>query len=94
MLPWLAALAALPGSDPIWLLGPGAQLYRNEIETVLGRHGRLLDTQTGRPRAASVARLGARLAARGAARQPEQVTLRYLRGSEAEDARRAGQPPR
>ena len=93
-LPWLAALAALPGADPVWLLGPGAHLYRNEIEVVLGRHGRLLDVETGRPRAANVGRLGARLAREGGALPPEQITLRYLRRAEAEDKRRAGQPPR
>lgn len=91
-LPWFEELAARPGSGEISLLGSGAWLYRNEIETVLGARARLLPVEAGQPRAASVARLGARLAAGGAALPPEQVELRYLRRSEAEEKRAAGHP--
>ena len=93
-LPWLEELASLHGSGPIALLGSGAQLYRSEIEKVLGARGRLLPVEAGRPRAAWVAWLGARLAAAGALLPPEQVELCYLRRPEAEEKRAAGHSER
>jgi tRNA threonylcarbamoyladenosine biosynthesis protein TsaB len=92
-LPWLRQLAELPGSDPITLLGPGAHLYRNEIQTVLGARAQLLPVERGEPRAGAVAELGARGLAEGAARPPEQVTLCYLRLADAEQKRLALHDP-
>jgi tRNA threonylcarbamoyladenosine biosynthesis protein TsaB len=84
-LPWLESLK---GMGSICFLGPGAELYRNEIETVLGPEARLLTGPAGWPRAATVGQLGERLRAQGAAQIPEEVELRYLRPAEAEAKRR------
>jgi tRNA threonylcarbamoyladenosine biosynthesis protein TsaB len=84
-LPWLETLK---GTGPLVLLGPGAHLYRNEIETVLGHQARLLPPLAGWPRPAPVASLGERLRARGEARRPEDVDLCYVRPAEAEEIRR------
>jgi tRNA threonylcarbamoyladenosine biosynthesis protein TsaB len=89
-LPWLAALRGL---GEIAFLGPGAQLYRNEIRTQLGDTARLVEAERGWPRARSVGMLALRLLERGLAQTPERVTLRYLRASEAEE-RRALHPGR
>lgn len=80
-LPWLEQLR---GRGPVSLLGPGATLYRNEIETALGQSARILPGELGCPRAASVGLLGARLAQRGAAVSADQIELRYLRRPQAE----------
>lgn len=87
---WLRELAGRPGG--LELLGPGAHLYRNEIASVLGARARILPAERGRPRAATVGRLGARLASSGAARAPEEVELRYLRPPDAVRGR-GGHPP-
>ena len=92
-LPWLHELGRLSGPDPITLLGPGARLYRNEIETVLGARAQLLPAEQGQPRAAAVAELGGRLAGEGAALAPERVGLCYLRPAEAEQKRLALHDP-
>ena len=92
-LPWLRELSAeLPG--PLWLLGPGARLYRNEIYTVLGERAHVLAPERGQPRAAAVASLGYRLAREGVLLEPERVVPRYLRRPQAEQKRRAGHVPR
>jgi tRNA threonylcarbamoyladenosine biosynthesis protein TsaB len=83
-LPWLESLR---GRGEIYFLGPGAELYRNEIETVLGSEARLIAGPSGWPRAATVGCLGERLRAQGAARIPQEVELRYLRKAEAEEKR-------
>lgn len=87
VLPWLETLR---GEGPITFLGAGAHLYRNEIDTVLGRAARLLDTAQGAPRATSVGRLALREVAEGRICAPAAVRLRYLRPAEAE-ARRNGE---
>lgn len=69
---WLASLRA----DAYCLLGPGVETCRDEIAELLGTRALVVDA---RPRAATVARLGARLAAAGHARAPKQVELRYVR---------------
>jgi tRNA threonylcarbamoyladenosine biosynthesis protein TsaB len=83
-LEWLESLR---GKGPIAFLGPGAHLYRNEIETTLGRHAQLLPREVGWPRPATVGRLGHWLRERGLASEPALVELRYLRRAEAEEAR-------
>lgn len=87
-LPWLEELRAL-GSD-VWLLGPGARLYQNEIRTVLAGRARLIAPERGEPSAGAVGKLAAQLAREGAARRPEQVQLRYLRPPEAVQKAAAG----
>ena len=79
-VPWLRALA---GSGPVWLLGPGADLYRNEIQSVLGAGASIVPGDLGMPRAVEVAVLGERLARAGASRCPSDLKLRYLRAPEA-----------
>jgi tRNA threonylcarbamoyladenosine biosynthesis protein TsaB len=72
-------VAALPGEGAIHFLGPGAQLYRETFARALGSRAVWLPAETGRPRAASVGRLGARIAALPA----DQIELRYLRAPDA-----------
>jgi tRNA threonylcarbamoyladenosine biosynthesis protein TsaB len=86
-LPWLGELAGWPGSEPITLLGPGAQLHREEIDAVLGERARLLDAALGQPTARSVAEFGKERFEAGAARPAEEVELAYLRPAEAEQKR-------
>ena len=76
-------LAALPHGGPIHLLGPGAELHREAITRALGARSVFLSEALGRPRAASVGRLGARIAARGGALPVDAVELRYLRPPDA-----------
>ena len=83
-------LAGLPREGAIHLLGPGAELYREPIARSLGSRAIFLPAQLGRPRAASVGRLGARIAAQGGALPVEQVELRYLRPPDAVLPRVAG----
>ena len=83
-LPWLESLKQ---QGPISFLGPGALLYRNEIETVLGSQAELLVGPETWPRPATVGWLGERLRKGGAARAPAEVELRYLRPAEAETRR-------
>lgn len=80
--PWLEGLR---GEGPLRLLGPGARLYRNEVESILGGAATLLPAALGTPRAWSVARLGLDLAKAGGALPAAQVRLEYLRPSEAEE---------
>ena len=84
-IPWLSSLAE---GEEIAFLGPGAALYRNEIESVLGARARFLARSVGWPRAETVGLLGERLRRQGAALPPEEVELRYLRLAEAEERRR------
>ncbi len=86
-LPWLRELAGWPGAEPISLLGPGALLHRDEIDSVLGSRARLLDAALGQPSARSVARLGKERLEAGGARPAEEIELAYLRPSEAEQKR-------
>jgi tRNA threonylcarbamoyladenosine biosynthesis protein TsaB len=90
-LPFLEGLA---GGGSVALLGPGAMLYRNEIETLLGGEATLLPAALGWPRPATVGLLGVDLLAAGGARRPEEVELRYLRPSDAELARKPVDTPR
>jgi len=83
-----AFLASLPRDLPLTLLGSGVRLHRARLEAALGARARFLPDEAGELRAASVGRLGLRLAAAGGAVAPEKVELRYLRRAEAE-ARRA-----
>jgi hypothetical protein len=76
-------LAGLPREGAIHLLGPGAELYREPIARALGARAVFLSAALGRPRAASVGRLGARIAARGGALPVDAVELRYLRPPDA-----------
>jgi tRNA threonylcarbamoyladenosine biosynthesis protein TsaB len=71
-LTWLESLDAATYT----LLGPGVVACRDEVERVLGARARIVEA---RPRAASVARLGARLVAEGGRRAPADVELRYVR---------------
>ena len=71
----LAWLESLDG-DAYCLLGPGVATCRDQIEQVLGRRAQLLDAS---PDAASVARLGAKLADAGRVQAPGDVELRYVR---------------
>jgi tRNA threonylcarbamoyladenosine biosynthesis protein TsaB len=84
-----AFLARLPAGAPLVLLGSGAVLYRARLEAALGARARFLPEAAGALRAASVGRLGLRLAAAGGAVAPEKVELRYLRRAEAEAKRAA-----
>ncbi len=83
-LAWLESLSG----DAYCLLGPGVATCRNEIARVLGARARVLDDAVGRPSAASVGRIGARLAAEGHAQNPRDIELRYVR---APDVGPAGQ---
>lgn len=79
--PWLESLR---GEEPLVLLGSGARLYRNEIESCLGEGSVVLAAHVGVPRAANVGLLGAELAKAGGGVPPVEVKLRYLRSSDAE----------
>ncbi|MFQ5696817.1 MAG: tRNA (adenosine(37)-N6)-threonylcarbamoyltransferase complex dimerization subunit type 1 TsaB [Myxococcota bacterium] len=79
----LAWLRSLEGRGPLTFLGPGADLYRNEIESVLGDSARIVHGPLGGPRAASVGVLGARLLASGRGVAASEVELRYLRPPDA-----------
>lgn len=83
-LPWLRGLS---GEGRVWLLGPGAQLYRNEIESVLGSGALVLPADAGRPCAAEVGLLGERLMHAGRSLRPSELRLRYLRVPEALEKR-------
>jgi len=85
-LPWLESLGE---HAEVWLLGPGARLYHNEIESVLGARAHLLGAEQGEPRAANVARLGREIAEQGGALAPSEVEPRYLRPPEAVEKRAA-----
>jgi tRNA threonylcarbamoyladenosine biosynthesis protein TsaB len=76
-------LAGLPADDAIHLLGAGAQLHRTWIAQALGSRAIFVPERLGRPRAASVGVLGARLLARGGALPADAVELRYLRAADA-----------
>jgi tRNA threonylcarbamoyladenosine biosynthesis protein TsaB len=84
--PWLETLRGL---GPVHFLGSGAVLYAESIRAALGEEARILPPELGLPRSATVARLGARLARERAAIPPEDVRLRYLRRSDAEERRRS-----
>jgi hypothetical protein len=86
--PLEAFLERVPREPPLTLLGSGARLHRARLEAALGPRARFLPDAAGVLRAASVGRLGLRIAAEGGALPPERVELRYLRRAEAE-ARRA-----
>jgi tRNA A37 threonylcarbamoyladenosine modification protein TsaB len=77
-------LSGLPSGTPIAFLGEGALLHRAEICTRLGEAAHILPAAEGVLNAASVGRLGLRLAAEGRSVSPERVELRYLRRAEAE----------
>ena len=77
-------LARLPGDAPIAFLGEGALAHRAEIVARLGGLAHFLPPEVAVLGAASVGRLGLRLAAAGLAVVPERVELRYLRRAEAE----------
>ena len=83
-LTWLRGVS---GAGPIWLLGPGAQLYQNEISSVLGSEALVLPAEVGRPRAAEVGVLGERLLRDGQSLRPSELRLRYLRPPEALEKR-------
>jgi tRNA threonylcarbamoyladenosine biosynthesis protein TsaB len=89
-LPLFQELRQLPGSEPIWLIGPGTRLYQNEIRSVLGVRAQLAEGDRNTLRASSVGLLGERLARAGAAQCPTDVRLRYLRAAEAQQKRAAG----
>lgn len=76
-------IAGLPPGEPVQLLGPGAELHREPITRALGSRARFLSAEAGRPRAASVGHLGARIAAAGGALPADRVELRYLRPPDA-----------
>jgi tRNA threonylcarbamoyladenosine biosynthesis protein TsaB len=76
---------SLQGIEHVYLLGPGAQLYRDVARDVLGTRATLLDAELGLPSAATVGLLGERLASAGHARPAECIELRYLRRAEAEE---------
>jgi tRNA threonylcarbamoyladenosine biosynthesis protein TsaB len=77
-------LARLPSGEAIAFIGEGALVHRVEIEAQLGGLAHFLPPEVQRLGAATVGRLGLRLAAAGLALAPERVELRYLRRSEAE----------
>ena len=82
---------SLRGRGRVHLLGSGAELYRERITAALGSDAEFLPESLGRPRAASVGRLGHEIARRGGALPPEQVRLRYLRTADAKLPGAAGQ---
>jgi len=86
----LAWIGDLPPAEPVQLLGPGAALYRESLSRVLGPRAVFLHEAVGRPRAASVGRLGARIAAAGGALPSEQIALNYLRPPDARLPESAG----
>jgi tRNA threonylcarbamoyladenosine biosynthesis protein TsaB len=85
-------LIAEIGVGPHCLLGPGADAYEARLRAALGDRGVLLDAERGELTAATVGRLGTRLAAEGAAQEPQNVQLVYLRRSEAEENRVLDRP--
>jgi len=86
--PWLETL----GSGEFCLVGPGTAVCRAEIERVLGARARVIGPAQGRPSAAHVGLLGARLASEGRARAPREIELQYVRAPEATEKPPAGQP--
>ena len=82
-------LARLPADGEIAFLGGGVAAHRASISARLGSRARFLPFEAGQLGAASVGRLGLRLAAAGHALAPERVELRYLRRAEAEAKRLA-----
>jgi tRNA threonylcarbamoyladenosine biosynthesis protein TsaB len=82
--------ASLPAAGPIHFLGPGAELHREPIARALGPRAVFLSAELGRPRAASVGRLGARIAQQGGALPVDRVELRYLRPPDAKPPGVAG----
>ena len=85
-------LRSLEAWPRITLLGPGAQVYREQIGHVLGARAHLVEpAERGWPSAARVGLLGERLAAQGGLREPGEVEPRYLRASQAE-VERGGRP--
>jgi tRNA threonylcarbamoyladenosine biosynthesis protein TsaB len=89
----LRFLEELKGGGPVALLGPGARLYQNEIETLLDSEATLLPAPLGWPRPATVGLLGAELLAAGRTCRPEDVELCYLRPSDAELGRKPVDTP-
>ncbi len=85
-------LAHLPADGPIAFLGGGVEPHRAAISARLGARVEFLPAAAGELRAASVGRLGLRLAAAGLSQAPERVELRYLRRAEAEAKRLALHP--
>ena len=88
--PWFESLRE---RGPLTLLGPGAGVYRELAEEILGEGARIVPEPQGRPSARRVGLLGRELADRGGALEPDRVELRYLRRAQAEAVRRAGQLP-
>lgn len=84
-----AFLAALPETGEVAFIGCGVAAHRAAIAERLGTRARVLPSEAGRLAAASVGRLGLRLAVEGHATAPERVELRYLRRAEAEAKRLA-----
>jgi len=85
-------LARLPADVPIAFLGGISAAQRARISASLAARAEFLPPAAGVLRAASVGRLGLRLAARGLALAPERVELRYIRRAEAEARRLALHP--
>jgi hypothetical protein len=73
----------VPQSEAVQVLGPGCELHRESIARALGTRAVFLPESAGRPRAASVGRLGARIAAGGGALPAERIELNYLRPPDA-----------
>jgi hypothetical protein len=87
----LAELAARLPAPCAVVAGEDAGPAAAELVARLGGGVRLLPAAAGLARAEPVARLGARLLARGRASRAEALVPRYLRRAEAE-ARRTGEP--
>lgn len=80
-------------ASPLTILGSGAQLYRSEVERLLGPSARILDLESeGWPSAGRVGLLGERLEREGSSLEPSRVELRYLRASQAETEGPAAAP--
>jgi len=75
-------IARVPDGE-VQVLGPGCAPHRESIARALGARAVFLPESAGRPRASSVGRLGARIAAAGGALPPEQIELNYLRPPDA-----------
>ncbi|MBW2281044.1 MAG: tRNA (adenosine(37)-N6)-threonylcarbamoyltransferase complex dimerization subunit type 1 TsaB [Deltaproteobacteria bacterium] len=86
--PWLESL----GDGDFCLVGPGTEVCAREIERVLGARARIVGGAAGRPSAAQVGLLGARLASEGRTCAPRQVDLQYVRAPDAASKQPAGQP--
>lgn len=80
-VPFLRSLLEV---ERVTLVGPGAHLYRPQIEEVLGTRARLVDAARGWPCAATVGLLGERMARAGRLVPAGEVQPRYLRASQAE----------